>query len=779
VGLSWTSRNPTTDSAPSKYDINPRSAGFRVPVEDDDSESVDDSSGSSVQIMESRRQGYSVPSTDDDLESSDCEVVWDDDDDDDEEEVQITSSAAVQDNAGDISPQEKLSTIENTEPKNTETASGPRSLNLKGTSLQDLLTKTAAEGSSQQNPIDLEDAPRPKSPIPDSESEDDDEGPEELPIPQPRTAIKDVLNRSPSPSEQPQRPQHARTVFVVDEADLDPEGGLVATVLETQAQATNTAVQNNTDKAPEDKSRSTFYNCEVSNPPPVSIANATDGYNSFDDDEYDEDCYPVDEDDFELDSVAGSPREEKIKEVDEHIQRVRQYAHDNAHRSHEEICKGPYNISKNTEPVFGTLGQPMTLHSHKDVDGNLLPLDDAAQGPRAPSPSDAALAKASPYGLAGASCGYSPSMTIPTQSFVSANNTNLPPFDNSWDHYQTPKHMFPETFVRSASTDGREASSVCRSRMTGPLDRLITRTPLRSSVTTTSSGYRRGVIEADMTRITSRQHTQAPQDAQSSKLNISNLVNASSSEQISTSQKRKAEMISGDAHVANSLQDKNDTLQTLMNNGINPTDLSDAQLESFQKQSPRVRQQSCQVYAQILSKGTSTESKSMFGAAQRFRWPRDYGSKSSNSPISQSELIQLQPPSSHFAPAIRAGFEDGSFQSGPSPDTAQATSVAAVSQETPLPDAQPRETLVVVPEPLIQEDDLPVTASTTNSTEAKKSHTDGPARKKVKTSSSSSGGILKFVSGAAVGAVGVLAAIISTVPANVYEEALREVTNVV
>jgi len=55
---------------------------------------------------------------------------------------------------------------------------------------------------------------------------------------------------------------------------------------------------------------------------------------------------------------------------------------------------------------------------------------------------------------------------------------------------------------------------------------------------------------------------------------------------------------------------------------------------------------------------------------------------------------------------------------------------------------------------------------------------DGPARKKAKTSPSKTAGIGKFVSGIAVGIVGVLATFIATIPASVREEALREINNV-
>ena len=107
-------------------------------------------------------------------------------------------------------------------------------------------------------------------------------------------------------------------------------------------------------------------------------------------------------------------------------------------------------------------------------------------------------------------------------------------------------------------------------------------------------------------------------------------------------------------------------------------------------------------------------------------------------------------------------------------------------QESELPDAQRRETPAFPPAALFsQEDHLTGTGTKTPASfSASSSHvsTDAPsqepARKKVKVAPSSSraGGIAKFVSGVAFGVVGVLATIIATAPISVQEEALREMT---
>lgn len=97
-----------------------------------------------------------------------------------------------------------------------------------------------------------------------------------------------------------------------------------------------------------------------------------------------------------------------------------------------------------------------------------------------------------------------------------------------------------------------------------------------------------------------------------------------------------------------------------------------------------------------------------------------------------------------------------------------------------LPDAQPRD------QPIMPETGFSQESSSIQDTyEPAIQHAsttlgrdDGPARKKAKTSPSKIAGMGKFVSGIAVGVVGVLATFIATIPASVREEALREISNV-
>ena len=107
--------------------------------------------------------------------------------------------------------------------------------------------------------------------------------------------------------------------------------------------------------------------------------------------------------------------------------------------------------------------------------------------------------------------------------------------------------------------------------------------------------------------------------------------------------------------------------------------------------------------------------------------------------------------------------------------------IGPVAQDTPLPDAQPRENIVQTPTVSVSQDSVaePALGSVVTTKTVQEDDTEGPAPKKARTSSSSSGGIGKFVAGVGVGLLGVAAVFIATIPASVYEEALREVSNAV
>ena len=97
-------------------------------------------------------------------------------------------------------------------------------------------------------------------------------------------------------------------------------------------------------------------------------------------------------------------------------------------------------------------------------------------------------------------------------------------------------------------------------------------------------------------------------------------------------------------------------------------------------------------------------------------------------------------------------------------------------EDTILPDAQPRENIFQSSTASTSQDEpapgLVPAIATVQGDDAQ-----GPARKKVRTSSSSSGGIGKFVMGVGFGLLGAAAAFVATIPTSVYEEALREFNN--
>lgn len=92
--------------------------------------------------------------------------------------------------------------------------------------------------------------------------------------------------------------------------------------------------------------------------------------------------------------------------------------------------------------------------------------------------------------------------------------------------------------------------------------------------------------------------------------------------------------------------------------------------------------------------------------------------------------------------------------------------------------AMPIETAMTQELAISQEAAQPALEQTPATLENAVPRNDGPARKKVKTSLSKAAGVGKFVSGIAVGVVGVLATFIATIPASVREEALREISSV-
>ena len=150
----------------------------------------------------------------------------------------------------------------------------------------------------------------------------------------------------------------------------------------------------------------------------------------------------------------------------------------------------------------------------------------------------------------------------------------------------------------------------------------------------------------------------------------------------------------------------------------------------------------------------------------------------------QSSSQQL----SHKRKADELSSDDDELPSKPSEpmDSDASSAVTAAYQptvtslETQLPDVQTIKA-PAIPTPALEsqiESPDPFIGSSVILTDTTSARDKEPPRKRPKTTSTSSrfGGVAKFVSGVAVGVVGVIAAIIATAPASVQEEALREAT---
>ena len=108
--------------------------------------------------------------------------------------------------------------------------------------------------------------------------------------------------------------------------------------------------------------------------------------------------------------------------------------------------------------------------------------------------------------------------------------------------------------------------------------------------------------------------------------------------------------------------------------------------------------------------------------------------------------------------------------------TANFSEYSTSVEETQLPDAQNRDDLPCV-EPASLTQDAEAVETIPTVPEKQVVETQERPRKKARTSASSSNGVGKFVSGVCVGLVGAFAAFVATIPPSVYEEALREFGN--
>jgi len=257
--------------------IESTSTRFRVPDADGSSSEV--SRENSCQIVNPPSHTYLVPTSDDEYLS-----------DEDDKEIGIDSSIRGE------SVNDSLITTPNHDakdgretPRKDREASERLDLNLRGPCLKDVLTKPCTKGSSQLYPIDLEESTSARKPVADTESED--EGPDEYPIPHPAktSGIRAVLNDSPPP--RPQRPQ----LITLDDIDSDRDN-IKLIIDSTKAKLIRE----------QEAEKDTNDNVLNSGKERVPLASISDGFDSFDD-ENDEDDFPADDDDLDPSSPKLKP----------------------------------------------------------------------------------------------------------------------------------------------------------------------------------------------------------------------------------------------------------------------------------------------------------------------------------------------------------------------------------------------------------------------------------------------------------------------------------------
>ena len=656
----YTSKDPTRTS--------PRSEpGYRVP-EYDQISSAEQSREGSIQIIDSHTRVYSVPSSDEGIESND----------DDDESIEIASSiqADPDENSAITTPDhhavEKEQKRSEVEAENVSNKEVPRGLNLSGPSVTEVLANVATKGNSQQNPIDIEVNPVQVTGIADTESED--EGPEILPIPQ--EPSKPVNTNSLHSTQS--APQQRQSLVVADnEVDQDTEDEVKRIILETQARV----------------SRENEY-AGLQSPDWLdhSTAGATDGFDSVEEDDFEHDhdwpdVVEANTGPVQFDKHADWKHHIKAHPIGPTVPRTSLFELD------EEKDRVPGTAYDSVVPTAG-FWQPLQAAEPVDVSRPYEePLPTSMR--RAPSPSDAALAR------------------NPSDPRWSLDRNNV----DSSGHLPTPVNLSTTTYTPQTYSCGSSVTPrnpfPCRPRFD------LVPYPALESPETHSRPYDQGpfISQHNFTECQIRspspsppprlptlawrqyglesfcgtsKHT-APQktnEIQSSKINISSLVNTHHTEK-SRSLKRKAEDMSSRAEKIESASAPTQDALSHVDDAI--THVRDT-------------------------------------------------------------LSNVLPP----------------LESVPSDD-----------QDNTLPDAQPREHLTATESASFSQDSVmkPASCPVSISPVLKAVDTEGPARKKARTASPTSGGIGKFVSGVCVGLVGAIAAFVATIPSSVRDEALQELIN--
>ena len=627
----------------------PRQLGFRVPDEEDHSYS-DQSREGSIQIIESHPRTYSIPSSS--AEETDSE---------EDDEIEIASSVHADENQGStpmtpdqVNTSKKLYLREGEarSPEAGLSRGEVRELNLKGPRLHDLLSKPATSGTSPNHAIDLEGASAAKTDEHDTESEDD--GPEVLPIHQP---LPNFTEGSAWPESQPPRHQHNPPMA---SDDLDTEDNVKRIIRETQALVSKMETTTRRDSV------------EMLT---ESLAEATDGFDSDDDD----DGFDQDDDfsDFNPNKIIESDFD--LLENEEPPQEPMTTIYPNPHSSSRRDEGYPQHTTYGYRPVH--LSTAVNMSEGTDVSQPMPGYIATRQfTARAPSPSDAALARKAkdPKPTLYQSYGSSVDFNFDPAACEDASPGNGP-VNRSAIGMPSGSYSFPELKspeLRSIPYDQGPFSTnyMSGSRQSQLRHAIYDNVPAPSEHSQPTSNTTFHGLNFDTTSYSEpRKVPETPY----SKLNISSIVNAPP-EDSSKRSKRKAEDMCSEAE-----------------------------------------------------------------------------EESSSVPAVESLLqASRQPPP-------------------PSPYSGNSQ-----NNESPFPDAQPRDNLLPIEVASPSQDNiLESNVQSKSAVIASKPETlEGPPRKKAKISSSSSG-VVGFVSGVCLGLAAAVAGFVATIPSSVHEEALRELAN--
>ncbi|KAL6721482.1 hypothetical protein ACLMJK_000586 [Lecanora helva] len=689
LNLEWR----TSSNAPAAPPSNPATTStFQVPDEDNDSVSdVFDVSSreGSVQILDSHARAFSVPATESDYGSDDSDVESIDTPDSiqDEKSRDRRSTKPISEAAADeVAASPVVIDIEGSS-ESVSTQSKTRGLHLKGPSITKVLSRSGAAessdlGTSRTDVIDI-DKDTPDQSAPGEETEDD--GPEELPI---QTRSSNVAN-STSRNRQSSINQVSTAIDEMKDAGHDNKD---------QAPGVSFMMQV---KALEDP--------RLSPPPPLNVEfGVSDGFDSTDDDGFDVDdefsvgCpeEPFRVPDYESPDRAG-PRKRFLPPIP-----------DNRIHPSRKLTANDLDVSR----AMPSASKPD--HLDKGVSNGIsisqTPFNDYLPQQREPSPSDAALARNS--------------LDMPTVSST---------YDTPSCHYIESSQRFnwPGSTQQTTDSDSR-----------GYPNFIPPNYPESLGNDTLSKPYNQGPF-AD------RYHTEiAPLQP-----TINTFFNPSVHQH---QQQQKADSsglrfptyqdLATDAQYAAKLQAEEDVYAYAFHsssNAINSSALTSKSGNGSEGQSSKIN------ISSLVNASQSEDSRPRKRKADEMQATLDI------------EML----------PSLR---ENTDYAAAQASQKTQSHSHAQTGhpEETQLPDAQAREDLQPV-ETLSLTQESTVKPTTNCLLVPSVAKVEEPARKRARTSSSSSKGIGKFLSGVCVGLVGAFATFVATIPDSVRQEALRELQN--